>query len=57
MLQRVSGMHKIEGIALAQNGQLYAVTDADDPALPASLLLFRDGISENYFSRCCVFTA
>ncbi|MEZ5494081.1 MAG: hypothetical protein R3E61_05705 [Pseudomonadales bacterium] len=41
VLQRVSGMHKIEGIALAQNGQLYAVTDADDPALPASLLLLQ----------------
>lgn len=39
--ERVSGVHKIEGIALAQNGQLYAVTDADDPALPASLLLLQ----------------
>lgn len=31
--------HKIEGIALSDDGkQLYAVTDADDPAIPAQLL-------------------
>ncbi len=41
--QRVSGTCKIEGIALAQDMQrLYAVTDADDPAVAAQLL-FLDG--------------
>lgn len=34
--------HKIEGIALDASGtRLYAVTDADDPALPAALLALR----------------
>lgn len=36
----VSGSHKIEGIALAGDQRhVYAVTDADDPAVPASLFV------------------
>ncbi len=36
----LSEPHKIEGIALGAEGtSLYAVTDADDPAVPAQLLL------------------
>ena len=36
--ERLSDAHKIEGIALDASGtRLYAVTDADDPAIPAGL--------------------
>ncbi|OOG43055.1 hypothetical protein [Polaromonas sp. A23] len=37
-VQAVSGAPKIEGIALAGNGQLLMVTDSDDPAVASQLL-------------------
>jgi hypothetical protein len=37
--ERLPDLHKIEGIALSNDGRhLYAVTDADDPDVPAALL-------------------
>ena len=38
--EKLPEIHKIEGIALSEDGtRLYAVTDADDPAVPAALLV------------------
>ncbi len=38
--EKLPEIHKIEGIALSEDGtRLYAVTDADDPEIPAELLV------------------
>ncbi len=37
-LEQVAGAPKIEGIALAEDGTLLAVTDSDDPDTPSALL-------------------
>jgi hypothetical protein len=37
-LEQLAGAPKVEGIALADDGQLLMVTDSDDPATPSALL-------------------
>ncbi|WP_252275657.1 DUF6929 family protein [Pseudomonas subflava] len=43
-LAQLDGRWKVEGIALAANGDLLMVTDADDPAKAASLLRLRASV-------------